>query len=165
MKKISLTKNKVALIDDEDYEQLVKYNWCFTKGYAGRAIVIPNSYNRVTCPKGKSRPVLMHRQIMNPPKGMEIDHRDGNGLNNQRSNLRLCTHSQNLKNQIIPKNNTSGYKGVRWNKPNKKWDSRIMLNGKSIHIGVFKNIQDAALAYNMKAKELFDEFAKINEIL
>ena len=95
MKQIPLTKNKFTLVDDEDYELVNKYNWYFGAGYAR-----------------SMEKILMHRLIMKAKKGQMIDHIDGNGLNNQRSNLRFCTHSQNMANKKGFKNTSSKYKGV-----------------------------------------------------
>lgn len=106
----------------------------------------------------------MHRQIMNSPTGLEVDHRDRDRLNNQRSNLRLATRSQNATNKSIQSNNTSGYRGVYWLKRDKKWLARVGINGKFINAGLFKDKRQAALAYNKKAIELFGEFAVPNEL-
>lgn len=108
MKKIPLTKGQVALVDDEDYEMVSRYKW-YTQDinktlYAQRMIVTKGTGKRVT--------MFMHRLIMNTPQGMDTDHIDRNGLNNQKSNLRICTRTQNLLNRGMLKSNTSGYKGV-----------------------------------------------------
>ena len=148
---IPLTKGKVAIVDAQDYDWLSKYKWhavkCDSRFYAYR------SKNR--------RSVSMHREIMHAPKGMVVDHIDGNSLNNRRSNLRLCTVSQNHQNRRRTYG-SSKYKGTWWDKRRNKWVSAITFNGKYIHIGCFDNETDAAKAYDRKAAELFGEFAYLN---
>lgn len=157
-KKIPLTQGKFALVDDNDYEELSKYKWYASEmkkrnWYAGR--------NRKKH-EGKDGLILMHRFIMKAKKGTQVDHIDGNGLNNQRSNIRICTNSQNQANKKMPRTNKSGYKGVSWFKRDKKWRAKMIFNGKDIHIGLFKKIEDAAKAYDLAAVKFQGEFAKIN---
>ena len=105
----------------------------------------------------------MHRQIMNAPKGTPIDHKDHNGLNNTRENLRLATISENARNCEKTKRPTSSkYKGVCWNKKSKKWQAHIHYNGISIHLGLFDSEEDAAKAYDEAAKIYHGEFAVLN---
>lgn len=111
----------------------------------------------------------MHRKIMELEgydiKGKEVDHKDQNGLNNFISNLRICSHKQNIRNQNKHKNNTSGYKGVSWKKDKNKWTAQIRIdNNKRIFLGYFSNKIDAAKAYNNAAIKYHGEFAKLNEI-
>ena len=101
----------------------------------------------------------MHRIILNAPKGQFVDHKDGNGLNNQKSNLRFCNFSQNRMNTGANKNNKLGIKGVRMRAPN-LYEVTIKFNGKNIYLGRFDNSISAAEAYQKKAKELFGEFVK-----
>ena len=151
MKKIFLTQNKVALVDDEDYEYLNQWKW-----YAHK--------------KGKKwyaeswtgYKIKMHTLIMNTPINFEVDHKDHNGLNNQKYNLRICTHSQNVKNSSKRSDNTSGYKGVFWYKQTNKWAAGISVNNKRIHLGYFEHKEDAAKAYNIAAIEHHGEFAQLN---
>ncbi len=103
----------------------------------------------------------MHRMIMGEPKGMFVDHIDGNSQNNRRSNLRICTPAQNLQNQR-PKGGTSRYKGVYFHKKDNKWMAKIGFNGKNTYLGLFEDEILAARAYDKKAKELFGEFAYLN---
>lgn len=153
MKTVELTQGKVALVDDEDYEYLIKYKWYFHNGYAVRAFREDK----------KHKMILMHRFITKTPKGLYTDHIDGNGLNNQKSNLRVVTNQQNIFNQKI-KTNSSIYKGVYWNKNAKKWLSQIRFNGKTIYLGLFEKEEQAGLQYNKYAIKYFGEFARINEI-
>ena len=106
----------------------------------------------------------MHRLLMNEPAGFDIDHIDHNKLNNQKNNLRIVTRSQNMMNRLKGKNCSSIYKGVCWKGEINKWSVQIMIDNKYIHIGVFKIEEEAALAYNKKAKELFGEYAYLNEV-
>ena len=99
---------------------------------------------------------------MNAPAGMQIDHINGNGLDNRKVNLRLCNSSQNQRNARKRKSGTSRFKGVDWHKESKKWRARICVNRKRIHIGRYKSEFEAAQAYDKKAIELFGEFASLN---
>lgn len=106
----------------------------------------------------------MHRLLMTSPTGTMVDHINGNGLDNRKENLRVVTNSQNLMNRGKNKNNTSGYKGVLWDKVRNKWIALIGFNNKNIYLGRFFTKNEAAFAYNAKAEELFGEFAQINII-
>lgn len=152
MKEIPLTQGKVAIVDDDDFEWLSKWKWYYNQGYAVRTEDIP----------GKQKTVLMHAQIMGTPKGMQTDHRDMNTLNNCKANLRICTFSENKFNCNKQSNNTSGYKGVTWDKRNKKWYAQIEFQKKNIGIGHFDNPQEAAKMYDKFAKQYHGDFAKTN---
>ena len=104
----------------------------------------------------------MHRVIMDAPKGMHVDHINGNGLDNRRENLRLCTNSQNHMNRKTHRDSSSKYKGVSWNKRNSKWQAYIGSGIKRKNLGYFASESDAAKAYDIKAKECFGEFARLN---
>lgn len=158
MKEIQLTQSKVALVDDEDFEYLNQFKWharkCGNSFYARKNIGTIENANRGTH--------LMHRIIMNATDPQIcVDHKDGNGLNNQKSNLRICNHQQNNMNQRHIQNGSSIYKGVCWHKEAKKWVSNIHFN-KMIYLGLFDNETEAAKAYDQKAIELFGEFARLN---
>jgi hypothetical protein len=101
----------------------------------------------------------MHRYIMKVPKGLVCDHINHNGLDNRKSNLRICTRQQNTYNQRSQKGGSSKYKGVDWNKRQKKWRARIYYKRKFYYLGYFDNEVDAAKSYDKKAKEFFKEFA------
>ena len=158
MKKIKLTKGKYALVDDDCYEELSKYTWrCGGgsgrgRGYAVRAIKV----------NGRMTSMLMHRQIMRPPEGLETDHINGDRLDNRRDNLRVCTRAENSFNRTINGNNTSGYKGVYWYEINKRWGARIAAGRKQIFLGLFANKEEAARAYDEAARRLHGEFARLN---
>ena len=155
MKEIRLTQGKIALVDDDIYEKLNSYKWCThkcgTKIYAARKVRI----------NGKCISFRMHRFIMNPSKGMQVDHLDENGLNNQRSNLRICTASQNRMNRGKQIDNTSGYKGVSWSKGKNIWQSLIGVERKQIHLGFYNNKEKAYRVYCEAAKKYHGEFAYI----
>ena len=161
MKKLKLSNCvEYALVDDEDYPRLLPYTWRKNaQGYAVRRI-----YTRISKGVRHAKDVRMHRQIMGEPEGMEIDHSDNNGLNNQKSNLRVATHWQNLANRALQKNNTSGYRGVSWSKQAKKWWAQIYVDSKTMHLGLFDDVKDAARAYNEAAIERYGEFARLNDI-
>jgi hypothetical protein len=150
MKEIILTQGKVALVDDEDFIELNKYKW-----YAHHS---KNKWYAIRYNKGYKN-IKMHRQILNFPK--ETDHINGNGLDNQRSNLRICNHSQNMANMEKRKNATSHFKGVTFHKKNRKWIARLGNNG-GVYIGSFTNETDAGKAYDEKAKELYNKFSNLN---
>ena len=155
-KEIQLTQGKVAIVDDEDFERINQWKWYYGGGYAGR-----NKKRTKGIPRGLS----LHCFIMGKPSdGLEVDHIDGNKLNNQKSNLRIATRSQNAMNVGITKRNKSGYKGVSWHKCSNKWEVRIRINGKKLHLGLFINKEDAAKAYNDAAKLHHGEFANLNKI-
>lgn len=147
-------KNKYfAQVDDEDYEYLNQFNW-----------QIALSMNRPCASRfAKEARIFMHNEIMKKvDSSLFVDHIDHDGLNNQRSNLRIGTHSQNCQNRRPCKNTSSKYRGVYWHKKNKKWASAIRLNKKLIFLGMFINEEDAARAYDNKAKEIHGEWTYVN---
>lgn len=156
MKEITLTQGKVAIVDDDDFEQLNAFKW-----YA-----IRNSRNylyaaRGVWEKGKARQILMHRVIMNTPIGMLTDHVNGNSLDNRKENLRICTNQQNLRNRKNPnKNNKLEIKGVHWCQSNKKFQATIQVNGKTIHLGFYNVLGDADSAYRFAEEKHFGIFAR-----
>lgn len=157
MKQISLTQNKVALVDDEDYERLSQFKWhAWWNGY--RWYAKRNNKNHHI----NRESTLMHREIMNAPKGVQVDHRNGNGLFNLKENLRFVTNQQNAFNKkSAHKNNKLRIKGVSWNKEKKKFQAQIMLNYKRIHIGYFNVLGDADSAYRIAEEKYFGEFARV----
>lgn len=157
MKEINLTKGKVALVDDEDFEGLNQFKWHASwNGY--NWYVERNS----SALDGKKKIFRMHRQILNAQKGVPVDHRNGNGLDNQKHNLRLCTNQQNSFNQRkARKNNKLGIKGVRWREDIKKFNARIKINGKEIHLGSFNVMGDADSAYRIAEEKYFGEFSRL----
>jgi hypothetical protein len=145
---------RFAIVDADDYEHLAKYKWyCEQDG---------NTFYTFRREGRKRKRVSMHRQILHAPKGLLVDHIDGNGLNNRKSNLRLCSPAQNARNKRPAPNCSSRYKGVTWHKYHKKWHVRIFKSGKSTYLGSFDDEIEAAVAYDRKAAELFGEFAYLN---
>lgn len=156
VKEIKLSQGKYALVDDSDYERVSQYKW-----WAAEVGVTKHFYATTSTYKPR-KTIYMHRLILDAPKGKIVDHINGNGLDNRRANLRLCTNAQNLHNAPAQKNNTSGYKGVSWNKGNKKWQAQICVNNKKIMIGVFADKIEAAKAYDKAALEFHGKFAYTN---
>ena len=163
MKRIPLTKGKYAIVDDEDYSELAKHKWYASgKGkyvYAIRDIRGKGEGNRKT--------IIMHRVILNAPDGMEVDHINGDRLDNRKKNLRICSHRENIRNQKKANSSTktSKYKGVDYHRGHYRvgrWRVRIGYNYKQICIGMFRNEIEAAKAYDIEARTLFGEFANTN---
>lgn len=141
---IPMPSGELVIVDNDDFNEVKDINW---RGAGSNGKYADNpSYGR------------MHRYIMNAPDDMVVDHINGNPLDNRKSNLRICTHHQNLMNRSA--NNTSNYKGVRPSK--NSWSSRITYNCKEYHLGTFSTEEEAARAYDAKARELFGEFARLN---
>jgi hypothetical protein len=109
--------------------------------------------------RNKARNEKLHRVVMNAPKGVEVDHINGDKLDNRKCNLRFVTHTQNCVNAGLRKHNKSGYKGVSWEPRATAWRVYIRVNGKQIHLGHFKDVEDAARAYDAAAVEAWGEFA------
>ena len=140
MKEILLTQGKVASVDDEDFESLNAFNWYAQKDH--NTFYAARNSPRIN---GKRPVIWMHRMIMNTPDGMETDHIDRNGLNNQRDNLRIVTNQQNQFNKNA--------KGYCFHKLTQKFQAQIRLNGKKIHLGLFETEFEAHAAY-LKAKKI-----------
>ena len=151
-KLIPLTQGQFAIVDPEDYDKLSQFKWTAAKS--------PNTFYAVRSVRG--RQIRMHRLITNAPKGLVVDHINHNGLDNRKQNLRLCTRSENARNQRPQANCSSKYKGVCWHKNQKKWLARVHSNGVTYHLGSFKSQIAAAKAYDKKAKQLFGEYAHLN---
>lgn len=140
-----------ALVDDKVFREVSKYLWHLS----------PDGYpsTNATQLNGKMTLVRMHRFIMQTPHGFVIDHMNGNKLDNRMKNLRVCNQSQNQANRkFLNKNNTSGYRGVSFNKQRKLWSSSIRINYKTIRLGFFKTAKEANQVYKKKAKEMFGDF-------
>lgn len=157
MKTIPLTRGFYAKVDDEDYGVLSQYKWCvgIDKGRAYAKRGIKNS--------SVTRTIHMHREILGLTDSRELcDHIDGDALNNQRSNLRVCTVGQNNRNRKISPGGSSIYKGVI--KSDRRYYARIRKDGKAYNLGGFDSEHDAALAYNEAAIKYHGEFARLNEL-
>lgn len=151
MKTIPISGGQIALVDDEDFEMLAGFKWTAQKRKRGfhAARYVGKKY------------VYMHRTILAAPARIEVDHRDGNGLNNQRYNLRLATKSQNgmafrhLKGK-------SEYRGVSWHAGAQKWTAKVQANGKEYYLGLFQSPEDAARTRDVAATQYHGPFATLN---
>ena len=161
MKKLPLRgkngKGKFTMLDDEDAARLEEMGVSL---YADK-ISKNGTYVRFSY-EGKK--FYLHRFLMQPSKEKVVDHINHNPLDNRKANLRICTHLQNLRNSKSRRNSSSKYKGVRWVDSRQKFRVEICHNKKRVNLGCFEKETDAALAYNAKAKELFGEFAYLNQI-
>jgi hypothetical protein len=156
VRKIPLTQGQIALVDDEDYETVSTYRWHFK---AGRRTGYARTEFRD--PDGIVTSIYMHSLLMGvDPDGRQVDHRDLDGLNNQRSNLRWATRAQQVQNISVRRDCAAGLKGVY--RKNKKWRATIVVSGKRTALGSFSTKEEAGRAYDAKAVELFGEFARLN---
>jgi len=153
MKTIELTRDKVALVDDEDYDDLIRYKWS-TLSSGNNRYYYAVRWGR----PGERDVVLMHNHLLG---SLGVDHINGDGLDNQRSNLRSATKTQNGQNRKPNKNCVSEFKGIN-QRPNGKWYVRIQVDGKRISLGYFNDEIDAAKAYDEAARRYFGEYARTN---
>ena len=165
MREIKLSKGYIAVVDEDDYEWLIKHKWCSSSGHKTVYAV----RGEATGVKYKRKIVMMHRQILGtaPFAGAQVDHINGNGLDNRRTNLRWVTHKQNRRNE--PKRRikcTSSYKGVALVSgcKNPKWRAQIKVDGVQKFLGHFNEEIEAARAYNAAAMEYYGEFANLNSL-
>lgn len=156
MKYIKLTQGKYVAVDNEDYEKLAQHEWEAIKGHA-------TFYAVRRSPRSKCL-IRMHRVVTNAPQGLQVDHKNNNGLDNQKGNLRLCSCSQNKQNGKPHKNTSSKYKGVSWHESAQKWQATIGVSGKSVYLGIHRDERGAALAYDEAAQEYFGEYAWLNSV-
>ncbi|MHB9033900.1 MAG: HNH endonuclease [Anaerolineae bacterium] len=147
-------------MDDEDYELVSQYTWQATH-FPHHWSYYATSFNR----KHKPTTIYMHRLIVNALQGVGVDHINRDALDNRRSNLRLCTQSQNNANQKLNVRNTSGFKGVSWHIRHERWKSYITVKKIKIHLGYFYTPLEAALAYDEAARKYHGEFAATNQRL
>lgn len=158
MKEIHLTKGLIALVDESDFEWISDFKWCASNGAAIRSIGIKVDG------KWRSRSILMHREIMQCPESLEVDHIDGNRLNNQRSNLRICTHSDNQKNRRKKCASSSKYRGVSFVPRTNRWLGRVESNGKLVLNHLFRTEIEAAQACNFAYIRHHGQFACLNKL-
>lgn len=153
---VPLTMGYEAVIDAADVHLIEGYNWSAQPGvstvYAARRKTIG----------GRLCTIRMHRVLMGDPSGLDVDHRDRDGLNNRRSNLRCATRSENNRNQPTPKHNTSGLKGVTWDRSRNMWRSQIKLHGKTHTLGRFHSPDEAHRAYCEASATLHGDFGRVS---
>ena len=157
---IPLTQGYEAIIDAADVHLVARNNWyaevdrrrdgTVSKVYAARKVRLG----------GASCPVYLHRTIAQTPTGLPTDHKNGDGLDNRRVNLRVVTPSQNSQNQLTSVANTSGFKGVTWNARSAKWQAQIGFQGRKFYLGLFDQIELAALAYATASSKLHGEYGR-----
>lgn len=150
---VPLTRGAVAIIDVVDIERVAKHSWCLDR--AGNRL--DYAMTRIN-----NRSVRLHRYISSPPDGLHVDHVNGNGLDNRRENLRLCSHRENLRNQRPQEGTVSGFKGVTVNKGSRRWRAKIVIDDREVLIGTFNDAESAARAYDAAALEMHGEFAHLN---
>ncbi|MEN6424184.1 MAG: AP2 domain-containing protein [Phycisphaerales bacterium] len=148
LKRIPLGDGRYVYVDAADFEWLSRWKWHMRNGYAAR--------------NERGEMILMHRQMMQPPAGMIVDHVNRNKLDNSRINLRICTRGENTRNRAKPIGCSSRFKGVSYDRKTGKWKAGIRSSRKQIYLGIFDTEEEAARAYDAKAVELFGEFARLN---
>jgi hypothetical protein len=152
---VPLTRGFVAQIDASDLHKVAGFNWfAVVQSYTVYAV------RRVSGVKGRGSKISMHRQIIGATNDVQVDHVDLNGLNNRRENLRIATPQQNCFNRRKTRANTSGFKGVCWNRKSRKWQAGIRINGRSVHLGLFETIDAAYNAYCQAANQYHGEYAR-----
>jgi len=136
MEKINTSSGKISVIDKEDYERVSKFKWSWGGRYVTRKdySVKPN------------KTIFLHCFILGKKNGFDIDHINGDRLDNRKKNLRHCTHLENSRNRVLSKNNKSGIIGVHWNKKSKKWQAQIGLNFETKNLGYYEKKEDAVIA-------------------
>ena len=148
---IPLGSGAHAIVDVEDAAAVAQFRWRLTR-----------IKNKRYASRGRGGDGSLHREVMGHPAGKLVDHRDGDGLNNRRGNLRVCTHTQNMRNSQKRCNNRSGFKGVYFHRHAKKWNALIQVDGKGLHLGSFTDPAAAARAYDAAALKHHGEFARTN---
>ena len=154
VREIPLTQGYVALVDDEDYERVSEHEWHPLKDPRSGHVYAVAYINGFT--------TRMHRLILNAPPGTDVDHVNRNGLVNTRSNIRICSRSQNSQNRCLRSDSKSGYKGVTWCPSKDRWQARIVVGEKRISIGWYRSALEASKAYDEAAIREFGEFARTN---
>ena len=151
MASVFTNSGKEILIDEEDLAWATQFTWYVTDtGYAYRSVRVA----------GKSKNIRMHRELLSATKGVDVDHINGNRVDNRRTNLRLCSRSNNLKNKTKRRcDNRSGITGVFQHKQTGKWAVQIQVDGKPRHVGLFATLDEAKVARKDIEAKLYGEFA------
>lgn len=146
----------VVIVDDEDYEWACQWAWCW--GLRG------TKHNREYAIRSDALRglVYMHRDILNAPYYLWVDHANGNGLDNRRTNLRICTPAQNIAGKNVYQKATSMYRGVHYDKKGECYQAQVACRGKRITVGCYDNEEEAARAYDARAREEYGQFARLN---
>ena len=158
MPEVALTQGLVAFVDEADLPLIAGYSWS--------AMRIRNTWYACAYQRGSHgsngrKNILMHRLLLDAPKGVQVDHRNGDGLDNRRSNLRLASASQNQMNRHVSAGR-SRFKGVTWDGRGERWVVRTQMDGEARHVGYFADELEAARAYDLAALDRFGEFAQLN---
>lgn len=147
-----------ALVDDEDDKLVTGRKWWVNARPSGNFHV----YTITRDDQGRQNTLFLHRLIMDAQSGQQVDHKNQNGLDNRRENLRLATGAQNARNVGKRSHNTSGYKGVGWREEKSRWIAQITIDGRNVQLGYHDDPVEAAMVYDYAAREAFGEFASLN---
>lgn len=160
MRTIPLTQGKVALVDDADFERLNQHRWfAYKKQRKNR--IIWYAARQLPRVNGKQKIRYMHQEIAEVTDPLlEVDHKNSDGLDNQRENLRPATRRQNMQNMLKASNRSSTLKGVVWHRRAQKWQAQIRVNGRNTYLGLFTDETVAGNAYQQAAEQHFGEFAR-----
>lgn len=158
MKLLPLTQGLCALVDDDDFDELYKHKWRVLR--TKNNIYAHRSKKTHEGPRGSN--IYLHRAVMNAPAGSDVDHENHYGLDCRKSNLRICTRPQNIRNRRGPnRGSLSGIRGVCWNRAKDRWVAQICVDGKRRTIGRFLTKEAAGIAYADEARKHFGEFAGV----
>jgi hypothetical protein len=165
MKKIELTQGYSAIVDDVDYERVMAMGSWSVDIHGQKPLHM--AYAATYTKNGGEHSwttTRMHRVIVQAKRGMDVDHINHDGLDNRRANLRVCSHAENIRNKRKSRGTSSIYKGVSWHKSRGKWEAYIIVSGRKTHLGLYADEAEAARAYNEAAREMFGEFAFLNDL-
>lgn len=156
---VPLSQGREALIDLDDWSLVRGRKW-----HAIKSRVVGLFYAVTNSPRadGRRTMIQMHRVILSATSGDVVDHINSDGLDNRRDNIRICSSAENARNSRMPRNNTSGFKGVSFHRATGKFSASIGKENRQIHIGLFPTAEEAARAYDKAARELHGEFARLN---